>query len=123
MDDVSSARPGDGSRTPGDGRGRLLMVWDGIKRFRCPLRGWLAVLLPEQIGNLPGFGGTRRDVGPHRHDGKMNILRFQYRKKAMRQVKQPGFADAQRQILRVGLSGKHPASQQDRAFSTRPSAE
>lgn len=95
------------------------MVWDGIKRFRCPLRGWLAVLLPEQIGNLPGFGGTRRDVGPHRHDGKMNILRFQYRKKAMRQVKQPGFADAQRQILRVGLSGKHPASQQDRAFSTR----
>ncbi len=37
----------------------------------------------------------------------------------MRQVKQPGFADAQRQILRVGLSGKHPASQQDRAFSTR----
>ena len=95
------------------------MVWDGIKRFRCPLRGWLAVLLPEQIGNLPGFGGTRRDVGPHRHDGKMNILRFQYRKKAMRQVKQPGFADAQRQILRVGLSGKHPASQEDRAFSTR----
>lgn len=85
------------------------MVWDGIKRFRCPLRGWLAVLLPEQIGNLPGFGGTRRDVGPHRHDGKMNILRFQYREKAMRQVKQPGFADAQRQILRVGLSGKHPA--------------
>lgn len=100
MDDVSSARPGDGSRTPGDGRGRLLMVWDGIKRFRCPLRGWLAVLLPEQIGNLPGFGGTRRDVGPHRHDGKMNILRFQYREKAMRQVKQPALP-----MLNVRYSG------------------
>lgn len=30
-----------------------------------------------------------------------------------------GFADAQRQILWVRLSGKHPSSQQDRAFSTR----